>query len=490
MTEDVGFDAAGSAGQGDASAGGRAPFPIPDEGFYRELVESMNDGVVTHDAAGTITSASPRLCELLACTAGDIVGTRGDRWVEPGWGPSWAARFAPSASLTPQTFEIELVRKDGQPIVALVSRRPVFDALGKFRGSIALVTDLTEQRREASRLQELAEASAALTGEEFFRSAARTLATAFDPQAVFVAECADYPTTRVRILAEWDRGRHAEPREFSLAGTPCEATIRDGRVTCLSDNLLERFPTYRERERTSYLGVPLFDAGGQGLIGHLAFWGRKPIADAATLAHPVFRIFASRVAAELRRKHAEEQARQHLQQLAHVARLASMREMATAIAHEVNQPLTAILSYSQACMRLLRSANAPVAEIADAMARVAEGAERASRIIRHLRSLVRKDDAQRLPVQVNDLVGEVARLVRPEARQSDVEIRTELAEGLPLVLAEQHPDPAGAGEPNPKRDRGDQQRGGGRTPRGARRHPTRPGQHGRDVRRGWRTRIR
>jgi C4-dicarboxylate-specific signal transduction histidine kinase len=136
------------------------------------------------------------------------------------------------------------------------------------------------------------------------------------------------------------------------------------------------------------------------------------------------------------RKRAEDQARQHLQSLAHVARVASMGEMATAIAHEVNQPLTAILSYSQACVRLLQGENAPIAEITDAMSRVAEAAERASQIIRHLRSLVRKDDAQRLPVQVNYLVGEVVRLVRPEARQSEVEIRTDLAEELPPVLAD------------------------------------------------------
>ena len=55
------------------------------------------------------------------------------------------------------------------------------------------------------------------------------------------------------------------------------------------------------------------------------------------------------------RRRAEEQARQHLQSLAHVARVSSMGEMASAMAHEVNQPLTAIANYAYACVRLLRA---------------------------------------------------------------------------------------------------------------------------------------
>ena len=58
------------------------------------------------------------------------------------------------------------------------------------------------------------------------------------------------------------------------------------------------------------------------------------------------------------RRRAEEQARQHLQSLAHVARVSSMGEMASAIAHEINQPLTAIANYAYACLRLLRGGQA------------------------------------------------------------------------------------------------------------------------------------
>jgi PAS domain S-box-containing protein len=407
--------------------------PIGDEAFYRELVEGMNDGVLAADGSGTITFASARLCAMLGRTTPELVGTRVERLLPA---PRQAPWTSPTSHSGAQTFEVELAREDGGPIVVLVSRRPVFDAHTRLQGTIALVTDITVRRRESIRLQEVAQASAALTGQEFFRSIMRSLAAAFELQAVFVAECADYPTTRVRILAEWDRGRFTDSRDFQLAGTPCKDTVQNGRVCSIPDNLLTHFPDYASRDRTSYLGVPLFDTNGRIVIGHLAFWDSKPLKSEEIFAHPIFQIFASRIGAELRRKRAEEQAQLHLQQLAHVARLSSMGEMATVIAHEINQPLTAIVSYSQACVRLLRSGAAPIGEVVAAMERVATEADRASQIIRHLRSLVRKEETQVAPVELDRLIEEVVRFVQPEARRASVEIKTELAGDLPLAMAD------------------------------------------------------
>ena len=91
-----------------------------------------------------------------------------------------------------------------------------------------------------SLVDEFGETIAPLTGEALFRSAVRYMSRALGVQAVFIAECVDYPTTRVRILAEWDRGRFTEPREFALTGTPCDATINEGRITCLPDGSRSR----------------------------------------------------------------------------------------------------------------------------------------------------------------------------------------------------------------------------------------------------------
>jgi PAS domain S-box-containing protein len=136
------------------------------------------------------------------------------------------------------------------------------------------------------------------------------------------------------------------------------------------------------------------------------------------------------------RRRAEEQARQHLQQLAHVSRVSSMGEMASAIAHEINQPLTAIANYASACLRLLRSGKAQPGEAIDVMQRVAAEAERAGEIVRKMRGFVRGEESQMAMVEPAFLATEVMRLAAAEARQSGVELKSEVAPGLPPVLAD------------------------------------------------------
>jgi PAS domain S-box-containing protein len=136
------------------------------------------------------------------------------------------------------------------------------------------------------------------------------------------------------------------------------------------------------------------------------------------------------------RRRAEEQARQHLQQLAHVSRVSSMGEMASAIAHEINQPLTAIANYASACLRLLRSGKAQAGEALETMQRVAAEAERAGEIVRKMRGFVRGEEGQMALVEPAYLAAEVMRLAAAEARQSGVELRSDVEPGLPPVLAD------------------------------------------------------
>lgn len=136
------------------------------------------------------------------------------------------------------------------------------------------------------------------------------------------------------------------------------------------------------------------------------------------------------------RERAEEQSRQHLQQLAHVARISALGEMASAIAHEINQPLTAILSYTQASQRLLAAEQHDRQELQHAMERAAAQAQRAGEIIRRVRSFVAKEENETLAVDVNYLVTEVVGLARPEARQCGIQLRLDLTPDLPQVRAD------------------------------------------------------
>jgi PAS domain S-box-containing protein len=272
--------------------------------FYRALVEGMADGVLQRDAAGVITYASPRFHDMLGYSVEELVGTRSEFVLPPEQRSRWASGLA-AAAQGPQRFEHDLICKDGRRVSVAVSRRPVFDADGAFQGTVALVSNITEERRASLLLQEVAQATAPHTGEEFFRTAVRFLARALGFKLVLVTECVDFPTTRLRTLASWRDDRLAESGEYELAGTPCEETVRSGRPYCCPRGVESRFSAEAGSGFDGYVGVPFFDAAGERVIGHMALFDDKPV-DGAITEHPMLRIVCSRAEAELRRKHADE----------------------------------------------------------------------------------------------------------------------------------------------------------------------------------------
>ena len=136
------------------------------------------------------------------------------------------------------------------------------------------------------------------------------------------------------------------------------------------------------------------------------------------------------------RRRAEEKARSHLEQLAHVARVASMGEMASAIAHEINQPLTAIANYANAALRLIKAGKLSPDETADTLQRLATEAERAGAVVRKMRGFVRSEEGHLQAIGVDALFADVLRLTRAEAAQYEVDVTAAAAEDLPAVLAD------------------------------------------------------
>lgn len=131
---------------------------------------------------------------------------------------------------------------------------------------------------------------------------------------------------------------------------------------------------------------------------------------------------------------AEERARRHLSELARMGRIASMGEMASGIAHELNQPLTAIATYAGAGLRRLDAAGgAP--EVAALLADISAQARRAGQIIRNIRSLVSRSEPSTTAVDINDVVLTVVGLVGPQAKQHGIEIRTDLDGSVAHVCA-------------------------------------------------------
>jgi C4-dicarboxylate-specific signal transduction histidine kinase len=135
-------------------------------------------------------------------------------------------------------------------------------------------------------------------------------------------------------------------------------------------------------------------------------------------------------------RQAEEQARRHQTELARVARLSTMGEMATGIAHELNQPLSAIANFSRGCIRRLRSDNMDPADLIKPLEEVCEQAERASEILRHVRDFVRKSELQMKPFDINQIVRTVVKFTELEARQHGAIVRLDLNVQLPRVQAD------------------------------------------------------
>ncbi|HZT82426.1 MAG TPA: PAS domain S-box protein [Gemmataceae bacterium] len=136
------------------------------------------------------------------------------------------------------------------------------------------------------------------------------------------------------------------------------------------------------------------------------------------------------------REAAQEQARRLREELAHVARFSTMGEMAAGLAHELNQPLAAIVSYVDGCVRRLEAGEASPGDLAEALRRAAAQAARAGQIIHRLRGFVARREVCRAPADVNELVRAVLQLAGPDLRAAGVRVRLELARGLPPVGAD------------------------------------------------------
>lgn len=151
---------------------------------------------------------------------------------------------------------------------------------------------------------------------------------------------------------------------------------------------------------------------------------------------PDKRLFTGTVRDIGERKRIEREGRQHLDELAHASRLAAMGEMTSSIAHELNQPLAAIVSFADACLRMERSGKGNPDTLRNALGQIRTQGERAGRMIRRLRRFVRKTQARYETLTLHEVIEEVLRLVDHDLRHHQVRVQLELDEALPTVRAD------------------------------------------------------
>jgi PAS domain S-box-containing protein len=135
-------------------------------------------------------------------------------------------------------------------------------------------------------------------------------------------------------------------------------------------------------------------------------------------------------------RQAEREAAEQREQLAHLTRVAMLGGLSGALAHELNQPLTAILSNAQAGQRLLKKTPVDLQDLHEIFEDIEHADKRAGEVIRRLRALLKKGDAQRQPVDFSNLVHEVLELTHANLVAYNVEVITRLKEDLPRVLGD------------------------------------------------------
>ena len=136
------------------------------------------------------------------------------------------------------------------------------------------------------------------------------------------------------------------------------------------------------------------------------------------------------------RKRAEDALNQARAELAHVSRVTTLGELAASIAHEINQPLAAIVADASACLNWLRDDHAPLDQVREALTAVVNDGNRAAAVLTRVRALLARSAVARQPCQLGRVIGDVLLLVRPELSRHGISLQTSVAADLPLVLGD------------------------------------------------------
>jgi predicted ATPase/signal transduction histidine kinase len=148
------------------------------------------------------------------------------------------------------------------------------------------------------------------------------------------------------------------------------------------------------------------------------------------------RLYAELIAENRDRQTAEDDLREVQAELAHVARITTIGEMAASIAHEVNQPLSGVVINGNACLRWMAVDPPNLGETRDAVQRIIRDGKRASEVIARIRNMTKKSSTDKEPLDLNETIAEVAAFAQSELRRTRVTLRTDLARDLPTVMGD------------------------------------------------------
>jgi PAS domain S-box-containing protein len=301
-------------------------------------------------------------------------------------------------------FEETALLEDG-PHTSIVHKFPLFDTHGNIYASGGVATDITERKRaeEARRYS-----------EEQYRTVVETATDAVvsideDSKILFVNPA----TTKI---FGYDTSE--------LIGRPLMMLMPES-LRKLHEAGFRRYLANGERH-LNWQGAELtaLRKNGQEFQVEVSF------GEMTSNGHKVFTGFIHDIS---EKKRAEEHLRQAQEDLARVTRVVAMGELAAAIAHEVNQPLTAIVTNGNFSLRQLESATPNPDELRAAITEIVSDGTRASAVISRIRGLLMKGTPMRAELNINQIIHDVGMLLRNDLSRNHVSLRTDLAADLPRV---------------------------------------------------------
>lgn len=364
---------------------------LAETSFRRAMENSMSTGMRVFDMNGRIAYVNPAFCRMIGWNEADLIGRTKPF---PYWVPGRHAQHEETletllAGRTPSSgLEVEAQRRDGSRFTARMYVSPLRDPNGEQIGWMTSMTDITEPKR-------IREALTA-AHERFM-----TVLEGLDDAISVVADTQD----GLELLFA-----NRTYRRYFGAQSNGHGELMGGRLGRFTDETVEIYSETAQR---------WFEVHHRILA-----WtdGRR------------VRMQVARDITE-RRNH-EEESRVQQEKIQLTSRLTTMGEMASSLAHELNQPLTAISNYSMAAVAMLKSGNANQERLLEALEKAARQAERAGKIISRIREFVKRSEPRRQRVTVHRIIENAVGFADIDARKRQVFIHQRMPEHIPDVLAD------------------------------------------------------
>lgn len=328
---------------------------------------------------------------------------------------------------------------------ARVSGRPLKDGAGGSFGGVVVCRDMTETKKEDAFREEQG---------RILESIAANVPLAKVLTNLMLLIEAQHEEMFCSVLLLADDGAHVRhgaapslPEDYVRAvdGAPigpkngsCGTAMYLGTQVIVTDIFTDPlWEDYRELATASGLracwSTPILSAVGK-VLGSFAMYYQQPRVPTGREAK-LTEVATHIAGLAIEHQRADEALRRTQGELAHVSRVTTMGELAASIAHEVNQPLGAIVGNAEICLQWLKSDRPNPQHLREALEDIASDGRRASEVISRIRSLVKKTEPQSVLLDVNEVVSEVVSLIAHEAQRRQVDVEVEL-EGLSPVLGD------------------------------------------------------